>query len=321
MGKVKEFLQENFLHFNAAALVDAAKGYEEHLNKGGKMMVSLAGAMSTAEIGKTLAEMIRQDKVHAISSTGANLEEDVFNLIAHDFYERIPNWRNLTPEDDKALFDRHMNRITDVAVPEEEAFRRIESHMLELWECDKNNGIRRFPHEYFYELILNGTLEKYYQIDPKNSWVVAAAEKNLPIIVAGWEDSTIGNMFAAACIRKEIDINILKTGMEYMISTIEWYQKNCGGQGIGFFQIGGGIAGDAPTCIVPLINQDLNLNVQEWSYYCQISDSTTSFGNFSSCSPSEKLTWGKLSINTPNFWIESDATIVAPLVFAYLLDL
>lgn len=328
MGQIKEFLQNNFLHFNAAALVDAAKGYEEHLDKGGKMMVSLAGALSTGEIGKTLAEMIRQDKIHAISCNGANLEEDIFNLIAHDFYKRVPNYRNLTTKDDKELFDNHLNRVTDTCIPEEEAFRRIESHMLNIWHEDfkfypgADNNRRRFPHEYFYKLILDGTLEQYYQIDPKDSWVVAAAKKNIPIVVPGWEDSTIGNMFAAACMRGEIKPTILKTGIEYMIFLSEWYQKNCSGQGVGFFQVGGGISGDFPQCMVPMLAQDLQIkDIPTWQFYCQISDSTTSYGNFSSCSPSEKITWGKLSEDTPMFWIESDATIVAPLIFAYLLDL
>lgn len=328
MGEVKKFLEDNFLHFNAAALVDAAKGYEVHLNKGGKMMISLAGAMSTAELGKTLAEMIRCNKVHIICCTGANLEEDIFNLVAHDFYKRVPNYRDLTPQDEAALLSHHLNRVTDTCIPEGEAFRRIEKHMLDIWHEDyklypgKNDSQRKFPHEYFYKLINDGTLKQYYQIDPKNSWMVAAAEKNLPIIVPGWEDSTIGNMFAAACIRKEIKPYILKTGIDYMIFLAEWYQKNCGGQGVGFFQVGGGIAGDFPQCMVPMLDQDLQIpNIPTWSYYCQVSDSTTSYGNFSSCSPNEKITWGKLSVDTPKFWIESDATIVVPLVFAYLLNL
>ena len=96
-GPVSQFLRHHFRHFNAAALIDAAEAYRAHLDKGGKMMVTLAGAMSTAELGLSLAEMIRQDKVHAISCTGANLEEDIFNLIAHDFYERVPHYRHLTP--------------------------------------------------------------------------------------------------------------------------------------------------------------------------------------------------------------------------------
>jgi deoxyhypusine synthase len=35
--------------------------------------------------------------------------------------------------------------------------------------------------------------------------------------------------------------------------------------------------------------------------------------------PNEKITWGKLGVKTPKFIIESDATIVAPLIFAHVL--
>ena len=117
--KITEFLKHNYRHFNAAALIDAAEGYKTHLNEGGKMMVTLAGAMSTAELGISLAEMIRQDKVQIISCTGANLEEDVFNLVAHDYYERVPNYRELTPEQEQDLLERHMNRVTDTCIPED----------------------------------------------------------------------------------------------------------------------------------------------------------------------------------------------------------
>jgi deoxyhypusine synthase len=110
---VSDFLKQHFRHFNAAALIDAAESYKRHLDQGGKMLLSMAGAMSTAEIGLSLAEMIRQDCVHAISCTGANLEEDIFNLVAHDAYERIPHYRDLTPAQEVALLHRHMNRVTD----------------------------------------------------------------------------------------------------------------------------------------------------------------------------------------------------------------
>src|SRR6201999_2117958 len=112
-GAISQFVRHHFRHFNAAALVDAADAYVRHLDAGGKMLVTLAGAMSTAELGLSLAEMIRQDKIHAISCTGANLEEDVFNLVAHDYYERVPHYRDLTPADEQALLERHMNRVTD----------------------------------------------------------------------------------------------------------------------------------------------------------------------------------------------------------------
>jgi deoxyhypusine synthase len=99
-GPISQFIEHHYRHFNAAALVDAAKGYETHLLEGGKMLVSLAGAMSTAELGISLAEMIRQDKIAIISCTGANLEEDVMNLVAHSHYKRVPNYRDLTPQDE-----------------------------------------------------------------------------------------------------------------------------------------------------------------------------------------------------------------------------
>src|SRR3970040_907714 len=113
MGAISDFLQHHFRHFNAAALIDAADGYVEHLESGGGPVWLAAGAMSTAELGISLAEMIRRDKVHAISCTGANLEEDVFNLVAHDHYVRIPHYRYLSKQDEQNLYDNCYNRVTD----------------------------------------------------------------------------------------------------------------------------------------------------------------------------------------------------------------
>lgn len=318
-GPVSQFILEHFKHFNAAALVDAAQAYETQLEEGHKMMITLAGAMSTAELGKSLAEMIRQDKVSIISCTGANLEEDVFNLVAHDYYKRVPNYRDLSPADEKELLDHHFNRVTDTCIPEEEAMRRIEDHLVKAWKDAHDKDERKFPHEYFYQLLLSGDLEKEYQIPKENSWLLAAAEKNLPIIVPGWEDSTCGNFFAAHCIEGMFPPSVTKSGIEYMMFLAQWYQDNAG-QGVGFFQIGGGIAGDFPICVVPMLHQDLQLeHIPVWSYFCQISDSTTSYGSYSGAVPNEKITWGKLAVDSPKFIIESDATIVAPLVFAYIL--
>ncbi|QNL21945.1 deoxyhypusine synthase family protein [Hyphobacterium sp. CCMP332] len=319
---ITEFIEKYFLHFNAASLVDAAKGYEKHLNEGGKMMITLAGAMSTAELGKILAEMIRQDKVSIISCTGANLEEDLMNLVAHSHYKRVPNYRDLTPKEEWDLLEKGLNRVTDTCIPEEEAFRRLQKHIFEIWKNADETGERKLPHEYMYQMIQSGVLKEYYEIDPKDSWMVAAAEKNLPIIVPGWEDSTMGNIFASYCYKGELKASTMKSGIEYMTYLSKWYIENSGGKGVGFFQIGGGIAGDFPICVVPMLYQDLEMeNIPFWSYFCQISDSTTSYGSYSGAVPNEKITWGKLDINTPKYIIESDATIVAPLIFAYLLGM
>lgn len=320
-GTITNFMERHFRHFNAATVVDAARGYRAHLDQGGKMMVTLAGAMSTAELGLSLAEMIRQDKIHLISCTGANLEEDIFNLVAHDFYVRVPNYRELSPHDEQALLARRLNRVTDTCIPEEEAMRRMEQSMLKVWKAADEKGERYFPHEYLYQVLRSGEYTKHYQIDSRDSWLLAAAEKNLPIVVPGWEDSSLGNMYAAALIRKEIqNIHTVRTGIEYLTWLVDVYADLTRSSSLGMFQIGGGIAGDFPICVVPMMHQELGRkNVPLWGYFCQISDSTTSYGSYSGAVPNEKITWGKLGVDTPKYIIESDATIVAPLVFGHVL--
>lgn len=277
--------------------------------------------MSTAELGKILADMIRQDKVDIISCTGANLEEDLMNLVAHSHYERVPHYRDLTPQDEWNLLEKGLNRVTDTCIPEEEAFRRLQKHIVEIWKEAEAKNERYFPHEYMYKLLLSGVLEQYYEIPKEDSWMLAAAEKKLPIVVPGWEDSTMGNIFASYCLKGELTPSTMKSGIEYMTFLADWYRQNCSGKGIGFFQIGGGIAGDFPICVVPMLYQDLEMHdVPFWSYFCQISDSTTSYGSYSGAVPNEKITWGKLDITTPKFIVESDATICAPLMFSYILE-
>jgi deoxyhypusine synthase len=347
---IGQFIRHHYRHFNAATLVDAAEAYRAHIDSGGRMLITLGGAMSTAELGISLAEMIRQDKVHAICCTGANLEEDIFNLVAHDHYRRIPDWRNLTPKQEKELEEQGLNRVTDTCIPEDVAFRAIEKQVLSLWTRADRAAERYFPHEYLYQLIREGLIRDSYQIDPADSWLIAASEKDLPIYVPGWEDSTLGNIFVAHLITGEISSpQVVRTGTEYMIELADWYVRTTRGKAIreiapdeagspdgdivqpkplsadeafntvGFFQIGGGIAGDFPICVVPMIHQDLRRKCPYWGYFCQISDSTTSYGSYSGAVPTEKITWGKLDANTPKFMIESDATIVAPLIFAAVL--
>jgi deoxyhypusine synthase len=320
-GSISHFINRHYRHFNAAVLKDAADAYIAHLDRSGKMMITLAGAMSTAELGVSLAEMIRQDKVHAIACTGANLEEDLFNLVARSKYERIPNYRELSPQQEKELLARHLNRVTDTCIPEEEAIRRIEKVVIDEWITAAKKKERFFPHEFLFKILRECRLKKFYEIDPVESWMMAAAHKDLPLYVPGWEDSTLGNIYAARCITGAIsDVHTVRSGIEYMIELAQWYGRVAQESSIGFFQIGGGIAGDFPICVVPMLNQDVvSTLVPEWGYFCQISDSTTSFGSYSGAVPNEKITWGKLSVETPKYIIESDATIVAPLIFAKVL--
>jgi deoxyhypusine synthase len=321
MGSISQFIDRHYRHFNAAVLKDAAEAYMAHLDRGGKMMITLAGAMSTAELGISLAEMIRQDKVHSITCTGANLEEDLFNLVARSQYERIPNYRELSPQAEEDLLRRHLNRVTDTCIPEEYAIRKIERVVIDEWIAASKKKERKFPHQFLFKILRECRLKEFYEIDPADSWMMAAAQKDLPLFVPGWEDSTLGNIYAARCITGHIgELHTVRSGIEYMIALSEWYSRTSKKCSVGFFQIGGGIAGDFPICVVPLVNQYIvKTQVPEWGYFCQISDSTTSFGSYSGAVPNEKITWGKLNADTPKYIIESDATIVAPLIFAKVL--
>ena len=318
---VKDFIRKNFKHFNAAVIVDASEGWIQHLKKGGKMFLTMAGAMSTGEIGISLSEVMRRGKVHGICCTGANLEEDIFNLIAHSHYRRVPNYRDLAPQDELELRKKHLNRVTDTCIPEQEAIRKLEEKLYPFWQKSAEEGKSFFPYEYIYQLIKSGKLEEYYEIDPKNSWVVAACQKNIPIFTPGWEDSTLGNEAVAEFkLGRLKNLAFMKSGLEQMDYFIDWYLENTKDNAMGFFQIGGGIAGDFPICVTPLIRQDLGRECKLWGYFCQISDSTTSYGSYSGAVPNEKITWEKLAIDTPKFVIESDASIVAPLIFQYILE-
>jgi deoxyhypusine synthase len=317
---VSEFMKRHFRHFNAATLLDAAEGYRQLIERGGRMLLAVAGAMSTAELGVSLAEMIRRDKVHAISCTGANLEEDLFNLIARDHYLRVPHYRHLSAMDEKKLFLRRLNRVTDTCIPEDRAVEPAYAAFRDKLRSLVAGGTRPFPHEVVYGLLRDGTLRERYCIDPSDSWVLAASEKDLPMFVPGWADSTLGNMFTADCIRGSFaDPCCIRSGVEYLAGLASWYKMASRRGPSGFFQIGGGIAGDFAVCVVPMLNRDLEEEVPAWSYYCQISDSVTSYGSYSGAVPNEKITWGKLDSETARFVIESDATIVAPLLFAYVL--
>ena len=324
MSTVRDFLDRHYLHFNSREVVAAARAWEAHLEAGGKMMVTLAGAMSTARIGRILGRLIREGKVHAITCTGANLEEDVFNLLAANDYRIIGDWRALRAEDEKALYDQGFNRVTDTCIPET-IMRHLEQRLLSQWKRAQEAGQVLLPSEHLFAVLDDPTLSEHYQIPESDSWMLAAKEVGIPVYTPGWEDSTTGNMFAAGVMRRELSGHgMVTSGTEQMVRLADWYLENCGmgsTPGIGFFQVGGGIAGDFPICAVPMLIQDLERDdVPFWGYFCQISDAVTSYGGYSGAVPNEKITWGKLDVDTPKFMIQSDATIVAPLIFGYILN-
>ena len=317
---ILEFVLRNYKNFNSRATRDALLAYWRHIEAGGKMFWAVAGAMSSAQLGITLAPAIRAGLIHGMSVTGATLEESLFRLVANHSYIDFPNYRYMTKEDDTKILNDRMRRVTDTSIPEDEAFRAVEKFIVPMWTRASESGQRRFWHEYFYELIQTIGSD-LYEGNPDECWLLAAARAKLPVVVPGYEDSTFGNIFASHVKFGECSAQSVKSGIEYMAAFYDQYRELSTGAGIGFFQIGGGIAGDFPICVVPSIKYDLEEPVKPWAYFCQISDSTTSYGSYSGATPNEKITWDKLTEETPMFIIESDATIVAPLITTALLEL
>ena len=319
-SSISSFMEKNFKHFNARETLAAAKGWHEFSKNGGKMILALAGAMSTAEIGITLAKMIRAGKIHAISSTAANIEEDIFNLISNKEYKMVPNYRSLKPKDEVALRDAGLNRVTDVCIPEP-VMDVVTDKLLKYWQEADEKGESHFHFEYMYRLIADGFLDGKEQVPRENSWVIAAYEMGIPIYTPGFEDSTVGNMFTAHVMKGNVKRHdVVKPGTMQFEHLVRWYQEESYKQPMGFFQIGGGIAGDFSICAVPCIRQDLEEECPLLTYFAQISDSTTSYGSYSGAPPNEKITWWKLAEDCESYMINSDASIVAPLVFQYVLD-
>lgn len=309
---VSRFMRHHFLHFNAGALLQAAQSLEKHLNKGGRVVLSLAGAMSTAQIGKIVSQAIRQDLIHAVVSTGANLEEDYFQLVAPHKFMRIPHFRELSVADDEQLRDRGLNRITDVAIPEAV----IEVTCNEFIRCVvelQAAGRTPFPHEVFLKLAA-----RRGSVPDANSWLHAAGQHNIPIFVPGWEDSSVANAFTAQVEAGKLREDAVRGGIAYFQAYSKWYHGIH--EPLGLIQVGGGIAGDFASSVAAYAATELKSGHLPWAYYCQISDSTTSYGSYSGAPPNEKITWQKLVRQTERFMIESDATIVLPLLLQYALE-
>ncbi len=186
---------------------------------------------------------------------------------------------------------------------------------MSLWEDAEAAGDRRFPHEYLYDLLLHSELE--FDADPNESWLMAAADANLPIFTPGWEDSTLGNILAARVLDCSLKgVGIVRGGLEAMQALADWYREDDSPTGL--LQVGGGIAGDFAISVVPMLRQDAKVDVPLWAWFAQISESRPSYGGYSGAPPNEKISWEKLSADTPRFVIESDATIVLPLLLAAL---
>jgi deoxyhypusine synthase len=328
---VSSFADQTLKHLNGGSTLQAALWLKNHINNGGKLVVTLAGALSSFEVGVMLAELIRQNKVHLVSATGANHEESYYRYVAHSHYANIPRYTELTPEQEAELRDAGLRRITDTFLPEDESVRIMEPHLLKMWQEAAKKGEKYFPHEYFRRLFKEKLIKPDKQANHQDCWAYAAYEKDIPIVIPGFEDSTMGNVFAsytyAGPHKKKGDIildgSVMKGGLDYFHLMYDWYMRESKNSPIAFLQLGGGISADFPICVVPSIKHDLKLHgkVRDWAGFIEIGSSPMSYGSYSGAGGKEKITWDKLSTKSYYQIIQSDVTVVFPWIAAVLLGL
>lgn len=327
---VSKFAQRTLNHTNGGATMEAALWLKQHLKDGGKLVVTVAGALSSFQVGVMLAELIRQNKVHLVSATGANHEESYYRYVAHSHYAHIPRYTELTPAQEAELRDAGLRRITDTFLPEDESVRIMEPHLLKMWKEAEKKGESYYPHEYFRRLFKEKLIKPDAMANPHDCWTYAAYEKDIPIVVPGFEDSTMGNIFASYTYKGPhkkkgdvmLDGSVMKNGLDYFHLMYDWYMKESKKHPIAFLQLGGGIAADFPICVVPSIKHDLKQhNVRDWAGFIEIGSSPMSYGSYSGAGGKEKITWDKLSTESYYQIIQSDVTVAFPWIAAVLLDL
>ncbi|MFA5829530.1 MAG: deoxyhypusine synthase family protein [Candidatus Gracilibacteria bacterium] len=328
---VSAFAERTLNHCNGGSTLQAAMWLKNHLDKGGKLVVTIAGALSSFQVGVMLADLIRAGKVHLISATGANHEESYYRYVAHSHYAYIPRYTELTPEQEAELRDAGLRRITDTFLPEDESVRIMEPHLLKMWKDAMKNKKRYFPHEYFRKLFAEGLIKPDPEANPNDCWAFAAYKKNIPIVIPGFEDSTMGNIFASYTYngkyRKDkstiLDQNVMKSGLEYFTFLYDWYMEAAKDTPIAFLQLGGGISADFPICVVPSLKHDLQLHgkIRDWAGFIEIGSSPMSYGSYSGAGGKEKITWDKLSTSSYYQIIQSDVTVAFPWIAAILLGL
>lgn len=327
---VNAFAERTLNHCNGGATYQAALWLKNHLKNGGKIVVTIAGALSSFQVGVMLSELIRQNKVHLISATGANHEESYYRYVAHSHYAYIPRYTELTPEQEAELRDAGLRRITDTFLPEDESVRIMEPHLLKMWKDAQKNNKHFFPHEYFRRLFSENLIKPDPFANPEDCWVYAAYKKDIPVIIPGFEDSTMGNIFASYTYNGEyrknthvmLNQSVMKSGLEYFTYLYDWYMEASQDSSIAFLQLGGGIAADFPICVVPSLKHDLQLpKVRDWAGFIEIGSSPMSYGSYSGAGGKEKITWDKLSTKSYYQIIQSDVTVAFPWIAAVLLDL
>lgn len=340
---ISNWLVHTMRHCNGGRTVDAGLWLKKHCDEGGKIFLTMSGAGSSFQQGIMISELIRAGKIGGISVTGANLEESLYRALANEAYGNIPDYQELTRNQEQEFDDVGLRRITDTFLPEGETVRVILPLFEKMWRAAHRGKERRLWHEYFFDLFTWKMITPEQMTNPRDCWLYQAWLHKIPIFVPGYEDSTMGNIFTYYCFngthpflkrykqRKPINNDVVLPGTAYMHSLVQMYMNATRGgkkNWLAFLQLGGGIAADFPICVVPHLKKDYlaeeSLQKQKrlippWAGFVEIFSSPMSYGSYSGAGGKEKITWSKLNPDAYMMQIQGDYTMHFPPIAALVL--
>jgi deoxyhypusine synthase len=293
--------------FNGGRLAEGCDLFGRMIDSGATIALTVTGAMSPAGMGGAIQAMIEAGFVDLVIATGANLYHDLH------FALKLPVVQGHFQVDDRELYRAGIERIYDVFITEDSLL-DTDAFVREALEKAPRALRARIStpqlHHYLGHLVLqNAAL-------PEKSWVATAARYDVPVFTSSPGDSSIGMNVAAMKLRG--GETTIDPDLDVLHSTAIVYDAKLNGVVI----LGGGSPKNFYLQTQPTLWQILDLNRGGHEYVLQISTDSPQWGGLSGATPSEAISWGKVQANMlkNHVVVYSDATVAAPLVFAYALS-
>jgi deoxyhypusine synthase len=288
--------------FSARDLNNAARIYDKMMNdKDCTIILTLAGSLFSAGLKRIVYDMIMNNMVDAIVSTGAiMIDQDLFEALGFKHYKGTPF------VDDNELRELHIDRIYDTYIDEDEL--RI---------CDDTcakifNGMEPNPYS-SREFILE--FGKYLEGSggPKvnDSVIWAAYKKNVPIFIPAFSDCSAGFGF----IIHQTENPDLHVSVDSAKDFLELTKIKLVSKETGIFMVGGGVPKNFTQDIVvaaDILKEDAPMH----KYAIQITVADERDGALSSSTLKEASSWGKVE-TTYEQMVYSEATLALPLIAGY----
>ncbi|MDO8550668.1 MAG: deoxyhypusine synthase [Ignavibacteria bacterium] len=317
----KDFLKETIQHidikkYNVVPMIDAmehmafsarslnrtARIYDMMINdKECGIILTLAGSLFSAGLKKVVYDLVMNNMVDAIVSTGAIMvDQDFFEALGFKHYKGTPF------SDDNLLRELHIDRIYDTYIDEDE-LRICDETCAKIFDSlePRPYSSRELLWEFGRYLENNGGPK----VDDSVIW--ACYKKNVPIFVPAFSDCSAGFGFVMHQTQnptKHVSIDSAKDFLE--LTRIKLHCKETG-----IFMIGGGVPKNFTQDIVvaaDILEEEASMH----KYAIQITVADERDGALSGSTLKEASSWGKVE-TTYEQMVYGEATICMPLIAGY----